>query len=287
MKLPPLRSLLVAGLMLALVAGAVLPAGRYQWAARPLRRTVDVLLQPVSHLLALPISAARNTHDPPQHIKELQEANKYVVYYQGLARRYQQENDQLRRENAALQELATYIDTGAFDFLPASVTGRSSGPRENTLRINKGTRDGLAVGLPAVTDANLIGRVVDAGRTGSTVQLITSPGLKFNATVSPPPAQEDRQTEEHNVPRLFTATNDGRLIAIVPEKMPVQEGDLAKLKDADWYHAAQFMVVGQVVAVESAADLPLRKRVIVRPIPTIRYLGHIWVVRPRGGEVTR
>ena len=287
MKPPPLRSLLVTGMMLLLIAAAVLPAGRYQWAARPLSRATEALLKPVSHLFSIPVTALRNKPAVIDDFANLQIANERVAYYQGLAQRYKMENTELRRENAALQELATYISTDDFLFLRAAVTGRSSNPRENTLRLNKGASAGLAVGLPVVTDSNIIGRVVDAGRTGSTVQLITSPGLKFNAVIEPPPTQEARKTGDHEVPRLLTADDDGRLIAIVPEKMPIEVGDVAKLRDSDWYHVAQQMVVGRVIKIESANDLPLRKRVYIRPIPTIRYLGHVLIVVPKGAEVSR
>jgi rod shape-determining protein MreC len=56
-----------------------------------------------------------------------------------------------------------------------------SGPASNfelTLEIDRGTRNGIGVGMPVVSGAGLVGTVVSAGSTTSVVRLITDPSSK-------------------------------------------------------------------------------------------------------------
>ena len=63
-----------------------------------------------------------------------------------------------------------------------------SGPLGNfagqSIEINKGKLDGVQDGMPVVTGAGLVGRVLEAGRTRSTVQLITDPDFTVGIRVT-------------------------------------------------------------------------------------------------------
>jgi rod shape-determining protein MreC len=58
----------------------------------------------------------------------------------------------------------------------ARVIGGSAGNFERTIVLNKGTGQGMAVGMPIVAGDGLVGRVTEASGTRATVTLVDSPG---------------------------------------------------------------------------------------------------------------
>jgi rod shape-determining protein MreC len=59
----------------------------------------------------------------------------------------------------------------------ARVVGGAASNFEHTIDLSKGTDANLQVGMPVVTGAGLVGRIVAVTRTRSTVQLITDPAF--------------------------------------------------------------------------------------------------------------
>lgn len=59
----------------------------------------------------------------------------------------------------------------------AAVVDQPSSNFEQTLTIDKGTAEGLAVGQPVVSPAGLAGEISQVGRTSATVTLVTDPAL--------------------------------------------------------------------------------------------------------------
>ena len=71
----------------------------------------------------------------------------------------------------------------------ARVVADSPSNFELTIEIDKGTSDGVAVGMPVVTGAGLLGRVVDTSKRRSMVEVLTqeafSVGVRLAAAGSP------------------------------------------------------------------------------------------------------
>ena len=116
--------------------------------------------------------------------------------------RLQSENDRLRRENdelrgAALraddaererQALLSQLDLSGVESVPrvdARVVSTSPSNFELTLQIDKGTDDGVVDGMPVVTGAGLVGRIVDTSKTRSTVRLVTDRELSVGVRITP------------------------------------------------------------------------------------------------------
>jgi rod shape-determining protein MreC len=81
------------------------------------------------------------------------------------------------RQLEELAELDNYSRWTDLDSRVARVVGGSFTNFENTVQIDRGTDDGVAVGMPVVTGAGLAGRVVATTSSRATVQLITDPGF--------------------------------------------------------------------------------------------------------------
>ena len=69
----------------------------------------------------------------------------------------------------------TSSGSGAIDTTTARVLSSDPSNFSHTIDISKGSDDGLKVGMPVVTGAGLVGRVVQVTPSRSTVQLITDP----------------------------------------------------------------------------------------------------------------
>ncbi|MEL6524652.1 MAG: rod shape-determining protein MreC [Chloroflexota bacterium] len=73
-----------------------------------------------------------------------------------------------------LSELLDYVNTTEnLDFLTADVIGDGQFGFINSIIINKGTRDGLTIGMPVTTDLGLVGRIWQVTANTAQVQLIT------------------------------------------------------------------------------------------------------------------
>lgn len=86
--------------------------------------------------------------------------------------------ENIRLEEAALahkrlEEILGLKQTGRFSFIPANVIGRDPTNWYQTLQLDKGTRDGVAVDMGVTTPRGVVGRVIEAGPTSSKILLLT------------------------------------------------------------------------------------------------------------------
>lgn len=140
-----------------------------------------------------PVHAAADTVTRP-----FRNAWQGVTNYDDLER----ENDRLRDEIAAVEagevratdaetqlaELSEALDLPYVDNIPTVAARVTSGPLSNfstALEIDKGTDDGVAVDMPVVTGAGLVGRISRATRSSATVELATTPDVRVGVRVVP------------------------------------------------------------------------------------------------------
>jgi rod shape-determining protein MreC len=86
-----------------------------------------------------------------------------------------------------LAELSASLDLPWAGNVETATARVMSGPRSNfshAIEIDKGTDDGIAVGMPVVTGAGLVGRVSQATGGRSTVELLTDPEFRVGVRLS-------------------------------------------------------------------------------------------------------
>jgi len=82
--------------------------------------------------------------------------------------------EELRRENELLTGLLQLRNGFEYETIAASVIGRDSSEVQRRITLDRGTSDGIAIGDVVIAGGGaLVGRVVEAGPTVSTVQLIS------------------------------------------------------------------------------------------------------------------
>lgn len=113
---------------------------------------------------------------------ELEELNKTLV-----AENFRL--SEVERENQALRELLDFAITqpslemrGAQ--IVARVLGQDSVNFQNFILLDLGSEQGIAEGMPVVTNLGLVGRITEVNRTTSKVLLISDPTSGVNATLS-------------------------------------------------------------------------------------------------------
>ena len=88
----------------------------------------------------------------------------------------------LEDENATLRTQAKFLSTSGFDFVGARVIARNLSPRSSTALIDRGTRDGLGIGMPVVVgEGVLVGKIVSVSERVATVMFVSDPRSRLAA----------------------------------------------------------------------------------------------------------
>jgi len=101
-------------------------------------------------------------------------------------RRLRAENNGLRdlkAENDHLRETLGYRERSSFRLVPAGVLSHDASAWWNTIKINRGAKDGIAPDMPVITDKGLIGKTTEVSRDFAEVVLITDENCKVAAKV--------------------------------------------------------------------------------------------------------
>jgi rod shape-determining protein MreC len=88
------------------------------------------------------------------------------------ARGNQLESEGAEREREALLDLMRLDFASTIPAVTARVVSESPSNFQNTVVVDRGSDKGVAVGMPVVTGAGLVGRVLEVSRTRATVQLL-------------------------------------------------------------------------------------------------------------------
>jgi len=101
-------------------------------------------------------------------------------------KRLHAENDLLRgleEENIKLRATLNYRERSAFRLLSATVIARDHSVWWNTMKINRGSKDGVAPDMPVITDRGLVGKTTTVTDHLSVVMLVTDEECKVAVKV--------------------------------------------------------------------------------------------------------
>ncbi len=101
-------------------------------------------------------------------------------------KRLQSENDLLRgleEENMKLRATLDYRERSAFRLLPATVISRDHSVWWNTIKINRGSKDGITPDMPVITDRGLVGKTTSVTDHLSVAMLVTDEDCKVAVKV--------------------------------------------------------------------------------------------------------
>src|SRR4051812_16159574 len=145
------------------------------------------LLAPVEDLLATPLEAVSGVfnrvtltvNDNVSHFSDVQTLQKRIGDLETALALYQSELVELREINSDYQRLADLLKytTSATnqDFVTANVIAVDESGVLRTIIVDRGTRDGIAVGMPVVTGQGLVGRVIQVSANAARIMLVIEP----------------------------------------------------------------------------------------------------------------
>ena len=178
MKPPTSRNLVAGILVLVSLALLVLSLSGF------LGTLQGMALRPMAaaqEWIAVRSTTLRNLLAAPGDVVSLRQQNAEL---QAEVARLQREVITLREQAAEAEILGGLLNYARSKpesrYLAANVIGRDVSPYLRSIWIGSGTDDGIARGMPVVTERGLVGRVVEAFPTAARVQLIIDPQAAVN-----------------------------------------------------------------------------------------------------------
>ncbi len=186
------------------------------------------LLAPVEGIVAVPLNIlsgifnriALSITNGAEDLTELQTLRERNADLEEALAQFQAELVELREIASDYQRLAELLDYTTTisnqEFLAADVINVDTSSLLRTITINRGTRDGLTVGMPVVTRQGLIGRIVQVSASAARVLLVADPSSAVSARF------QTTRVEGSVVGQLSGALR----MTFIPLGQTIQEGDL-------------------------------------------------------------
>ena len=236
------------------------------------------LLSPVEGVLSVPLNAisgvfnrvALSLTNTVTDLSELQSLRERNANLEEALAQFQAEIVELREIASDYDRLTDLLDytTGVRNqqTIAADVVGIDQLSSLRTIAINRGARDGIAVGMPVVTGQGLVGRVMDVTANASRVLLITDQSSAVSARL------QNTRVEGSVIGQIAI----GLRMTYIPLSAAVQEGDLAVTSGLGGNFPAD-IVIGQVISVREQQS-ELYKEAEIRSLINFDTLEFVLVV---------
>lgn len=203
-------------------------------------------------------------------VKQLQEQLNQSTLDSVRVRELESENAELRAQLEYKQANPDYLLTGATILENrARVLAQDPSALVNFIVIDQGREEGVAVGMPAITPAGLVGRVSEVGAHWARVQLINDSSSSVNAVV-----QSSRAT---GIIQGQGRGSDLLLMRFLPLGEAVKEGDVILTSGISGTFPKR-IVIGQVVQVNQR-DTDLFTEALVHPSVDLQRLEYVLVMK--------
>jgi len=248
------RSLLFVLLFLSIIGLVLHETGNTQ-------AVENLILKPVTPVQDHLSSLTSDFSDLIQIFRDVKELRRRNEELQSLADSLMIENVRLKElesENEALRHLLQFTQANpTYTYKAAEVVGHVIGQDPSNLLhfiiIDVGTDEGVAKGMPVVTDRGLVGRIVEVSSRSSKVLLITDVSSSVNAIV-----QSSRATGI-----VEGKSGGGLVMKYIPQPVTVNVGDII-LTSGLGATFPKRLVIGQVTAVHKR-DIELFQQVEIKP----------------------
>lgn len=224
----------------------------------PIQAVVDGALEPVKNA----INGIRN-------YDELKDENQRLRQQLEDAQGSALSAADAERERRALLDLYQISYLGDIPRVGARVIASTSSNFERTISIDKGSSHGLAVGMPVVTGAGLVGRIVEVSDSRSTVLLVTDPSSAVGVRVA--------TTGDVGVAK-GTGPGNPMNVSLLDNALPVNEGEVLMTSGLqDGAFPAQIPV--GVVASSSEQKGELERHVTLDPVVDVDHVEFVLVLQ--------
>lgn len=174
----------------------------------------------------------------------------------------------LKEENKELREQLNFLESAKYNMVGAFVIGESIEPLRNSLIIDRGDDDGIAVGQPVVVNKGiLVGKIIRTEKNTSIVQLINDHQSRVAGSIM-------------NKDKSIGVIEGGYGISIrmnfIPQNELVQTGETIITSGLE-ENIPYGLVVGSIDVVEKEAYQPFQKAIIT-PIANLEKIREVSVI---------
>jgi rod shape-determining protein MreC len=225
--------------------------------ANRLQPAKDLVAQVAAPLQEVLASVTRGVTDLREFFVDVEECRAENEDLQLMVDQLIIENVRLREaeiENVNLRAQLNFKQANpSFELLSAQVIGRDPSNLAGYLIIDRGREEGVAVGMPVLTDRGLVGRVTETAPHSSKVLLITDPSSSANALI-----QESRATGV-----VQGSVAQGLVMRYIQQTEEVEPGDLVLTSGLGGNFPTR-LIIGQVTSVVKK-DVELFQEAEIRP----------------------
>jgi rod shape-determining protein MreC len=251
MKPPSPRSLMAGILVLVALALLVLSLSGF---LDSLQGAALTPLAAVQEWISVRLTTLRNVLAAPSDVAVLRQENAAL---QEEVARLQREVIGLREQAAEAEILGGLLNYARSSpesrYVAANVIGHDASPYLRSIWIGSGSEDGIARGMPVVTERGLVGRVVEAFPTASRVQLITDPQSAVNVRL-----------QDSRADGITVAQANGELwVDQINQGVQIAPGELVLTSGLGGGYPPD-ITVGQVASVRSR-DYELFQKAVLQP----------------------
>lgn len=176
----------------------------------------------------------------------------------------------LEEENRSLRALTGFLDRSGYDSVPARIIARSADPRDATILIDRGSRDGVETGMAVVADEGIfVGKVTSLKERIATVTLVSD--IRSRVAAASPGRGSLFGLVEGSGNRVARLTLVPQQVALASDDIIVTAGTEEKVPPN--------LLIGLVNDVEGKPTDPF-KSASLEPLANIDRLDLVVVLRP-------
>ncbi len=208
--------------------------------------------------------------------QENQDLKKKIDGYELLA----VEVENQKKEIAELQEQLKLNETlTSFDTVTGSVISRSPNTWQDILIVNKGSKDGIEVNMPVMSQKGLVGRVIEVNAASSKVELLSSQNKNANHF---PVKISSKDGESFGLLTGYDDEKGSLAITQLTGNYAMQPGDVVQTSGLGGNSPAN-LVIGTVSKVENSG-FGLDRTVLVTPYAELYNINTVTIVKRLVGE---
>ncbi len=242
---------------------------------QPLRAALATGLVPVQRALQVPVDMAQMGGGYLQGIKEAQAAaNAARVQAARLSERAAR-TEQLAAENARLRALLALRPALQVKSIAAELLYEAGDPYSRKIFIDRGARDGVVAGSPAINEAGVLGQVTEVYPLSAVVTLL----IDRDAAI---PVLNNR-TQQRGAAFGGADAGSAMELRFMAGNADVQVGDVLTTSGVDGVYPPG-LPVAQVARVDRRADTGFA-RIVLAPAVATDAIRHLLVLEPMGVQM--
>jgi len=154
------------------------------------------------------------------YFRKLQEENERLQGELTAQENYRNQIFELQKENYRLREMLDFQDRSSYELLPAEVIARDPSNWFETITINRGSAQGVRVGMAVITSQGLAGSVLKVSKSSSRILLLTDSRRAVSAMV-----MRSREPGSVGIIEGFSQETAALQMSNLPPEANIQPGD--------------------------------------------------------------